>query len=184
MNDINIAKNNISRMMKQKNITQAKLGELLGINQPCVSNALDTRQSRFFTVEQIIKLAEIFECSTDKILLSPQNQCHNDIKTLSDAMEMLFILDSFIDFTIENFEVADDDNIIHKATFMRSDSSYLQKILKQWGELKKSSLSSDFKKEVIQDWKKRILKEHSTITKEEFLNQKREWIEDFLYKPL
>ena len=71
MSNMNIAifKANIQSLMDRDNITQQKLGEAIGMQQPDISKRLKTDDdSRCFTLEQAWAIADFFNVSLDKLL--------------------------------------------------------------------------------------------------------------------
>jgi len=65
-NDILIE--NISKLMKDNNITQAALAEILGMSQSNVSKALSTSDKKNFTLDQIVGIAKHFKVSIDSLV--------------------------------------------------------------------------------------------------------------------
>lgn len=82
--DINILKRNIKTLMKDKNITQEKLANALGMIQSNVSKALNENDSKCFTVMQIFKIAEYFDVSIDW-LVGKEKKSSFDISNKSIA---------------------------------------------------------------------------------------------------
>ena len=54
--------------MKNNNITQEKLAEILGISQPNVSKALSLKSRKNFTLDQVIGIANYFGVSIDFLI--------------------------------------------------------------------------------------------------------------------
>lgn len=59
---------NINRLMKENNITQEKLAEILGMSQPNVSKALSLKDKKCFTLDQVIGIAKHFGVSIDLLI--------------------------------------------------------------------------------------------------------------------
>lgn len=59
---------NITKLMKDNNITQEKLAEFLGMSQPNVSKALSLKDKKCFTLDQIVGIAEHFGVSIDQLV--------------------------------------------------------------------------------------------------------------------
>ena len=66
--DHNVISRNISMLIKNSGISQKQLGDAIGMSQPNLSKALNENDKRVFTVEQIYKIAEYFDVSTDSIM--------------------------------------------------------------------------------------------------------------------
>lgn len=90
-----IAKKNISDIMRQKNIKQKDIVELLVMSQPDVSKCLKLGHERFFSIEQLFKISLFLDISLDK--LTGRTLCEknlqNDDFSLSDVCETLYSLD-------------------------------------------------------------------------------------------
>ena len=67
-------KRRIKKMLKEKDITQKKLGEMLGLTQGNISRNLSENANAFFTVEHLMELSEVLDCSIDYILLGVKRQ--------------------------------------------------------------------------------------------------------------
>ena len=66
--DVDILIKNIKKIMKDKNISQAKLAEILGMSQPNISKALSRNERKCFTLAQIYDLACYFKISIDELV--------------------------------------------------------------------------------------------------------------------
>ena len=67
-------KRRIKKMLKEKDITQKELGELLCLTQGNISRNLSENNTAFFTVEHLMQLSEILNCSIDYILTGVRRQ--------------------------------------------------------------------------------------------------------------
>lgn len=56
---------NILSLMKEHNITQEKLADILGMSQPNVSKALSLKDKKCFTLDQVVGIANHFGVSID-----------------------------------------------------------------------------------------------------------------------
>ena len=61
-------KKNIKILIKNRNMTQQQLAEVLGMSQSNVSKALNDDEKKCFTVEQLYDIAEHFNVSVDELL--------------------------------------------------------------------------------------------------------------------
>lgn len=59
---------NIRELMDQNNVTQKKLAEALGMSQPNVNHALNPNGTKYFTLEQVVAIAEFFKTSVDALI--------------------------------------------------------------------------------------------------------------------
>lgn len=66
--DTDILISNINKLMGDKNISQARLAEILGMSQPNVSKALNPKEKKCFTLAQIYDLARYFKISIDELV--------------------------------------------------------------------------------------------------------------------
>lgn len=90
--NIKILKENIHALMAKKNMTQAKLGEIIGVSQPNVNKCLNIQDdSRCFTLDQICRIADCFGQSIDELVghsqtasfPSPKSICELFMKLIS-----------------------------------------------------------------------------------------------------
>lgn len=58
---------NINSLMSSRNITQAQLAKVLHMSQPNVSKALNRKDKKCFTLEQVIAIANSFDVSIDSL---------------------------------------------------------------------------------------------------------------------
>lgn len=172
-NNIDIIKENISRIMKEKGMTQSELSEKTGISQPRISAALAPGNSKCFTAEQIVTLAseDVFNCSTDEILLPPgkEENTKNNIETVSDMFKMLFEIDEFMNLNIEWYR-ADAPWGINGREDMPGICSYstiFRKILNEWRQLKETTLEEPLKSKIIKQWQQDTLKLYKNCKKED-----------------
>lgn len=174
--DINIIKNNILKMMKEKRITQTVLARELDMQQSGVSAALSPKNSTCFTIGQIVLLADIFDCTTDEILLPPTEKKKNEIETLSDALEMLFEIDKFMNLSIDKFKIGSQNESDFTSFAPTSvpgfyvESAVFIKILNEWKDLKNNPLEEPFKSEIIQLWQNHVIEQYKDYKKEDFVN--------------
>lgn len=93
--DIGIMKKTISRLMKDKDITQSQLADIAGMNQSRVSKILNPETSDCFTIQQLVAIAQALHVSTDFILgiKTEEIQPEEAEITLADVCTKLFELD-------------------------------------------------------------------------------------------
>lgn len=170
-NNIDIIKENISRIMKEKKMTQSELSEKTGISQPRISAALAPGNSKCFTAEQIVTLAskDVLNCSTDEILLSPEERKSSEVKTFSDVLKMLFEIDEFMDFCIAESRINVSCNINGYETTLGicSDSPIFETVLSEWQQLKETTLQEPLKSKIIKQWQDDTLKLYKNYKKED-----------------
>lgn len=56
---------NIKNLMKNNNMTQQELAEVLDISQPNISKALSVSDTKSFTLDQVVGIAKHFNVSID-----------------------------------------------------------------------------------------------------------------------
>lgn len=66
--DADILIQNIRSLMKDKNITQEKLADILGMSQSNVSKALSKSDKKSFTLDQVVGIAKYFNISIDVLV--------------------------------------------------------------------------------------------------------------------
>ena len=66
--NIDILKGNIRDLLKNNGVTQQQLADVLGMSQSNVSKALNEKDSKCFTVEQIFGIANYFSVSIDWLM--------------------------------------------------------------------------------------------------------------------
>lgn len=59
---------NVKKKMLEKGYTQDTLADLMGISQANLSKSLNPNNKKRFTLDQVIQLAYIFECSIDELV--------------------------------------------------------------------------------------------------------------------
>ena len=70
--DLNNLGSNVKVMRKARKISQVKLSEALQMSQPHLSN-LECRRT-LISLEILVKLADLFDCSVEDILLCSQEK--------------------------------------------------------------------------------------------------------------
>lgn len=59
---------NITRLLSDNNMTQAQLGEILGMSQPNISKALNKNDKKSFTLDQVIGISNYFHITIDALI--------------------------------------------------------------------------------------------------------------------
>ena len=69
MSELNreLLKSNIRIILEERGVTQAELAEITGMSQPNVSKALNPKDKKCFTVEQLFAIAQHFGVSLDEL---------------------------------------------------------------------------------------------------------------------
>lgn len=62
-----LLKENIRKLLDDKGVTQAELAEITGMSQPNVSKALNPKDKKCFTVDQLFAIAQHFGVSLDEL---------------------------------------------------------------------------------------------------------------------
>lgn len=66
--DTDILIKNINKLLSENNMTQAQLGEVIGMSQPNISKALNKNDSKSFTLDQVVGIANHFHTSVDSLI--------------------------------------------------------------------------------------------------------------------
>lgn len=66
--DQDILIENINYLLADKSMTQAQLGEILGMSQPNISKALNKNDKKSFTLDQVIGIAKHFHTTVDALV--------------------------------------------------------------------------------------------------------------------
>ena len=72
--DIPMLKQRVYNLMQEKRITQEALASEIGMTQPNFCRAISFKNSQCFTLEQIFKIAQYFDVSSDYLLNIPTNK--------------------------------------------------------------------------------------------------------------
>lgn len=75
--DDNILIQNIHKLMKDNNITQQQLADILCMSQSNVSKALSKSDKKSFTLDQVVGIAKHFHVSIDMLIGNVQAQDHD-----------------------------------------------------------------------------------------------------------
>lgn len=59
---------NINHLLADKGMTQAQLGEIIGMSQPNISKALNKNEKKSFTLDQVIGIAKHFHTTVDALI--------------------------------------------------------------------------------------------------------------------
>jgi len=80
MSELNreLLKSNIRILLEERGVTQAELSEITGMSQPNVSKALNPKDKKCFTVEQLFAIAQHFGVSLDELT---GNKAANEVAT-------------------------------------------------------------------------------------------------------
>lgn len=98
--DNNILIENINKLMKDNNITQTALAEILGMSQSNVSKALSSSDKKNFTLDQIVGIAKYFHISIDSLIGNHSGK-NRDISPRTVAEYFVRLIESNI---IETFK--------------------------------------------------------------------------------
>lgn len=69
---------NINKLMDSKKMTQKQLGDVLHMSQPNVCKALNPKEKKCFTLEQVVNIAAYFHVSIDSLIAGDGG--HSSIK--------------------------------------------------------------------------------------------------------
>ena len=162
--DIVIMKKNISKLMKDKNITQSQLAESAGMNQSRVSKILNPETSDCFTIQQLVAIAQALHVSTDTILGIKNEEIHHEESeiSLADVCTKLFELDELAPLSFgvcENGEFECPDSFTEIPMELRSPCIFFKNqsitdFIAEWNEIRKINVQNTaLKKNVYSTWK-------------------------------
>jgi len=162
--DIKIMKKNISRLMKDKDITQSQLADAAGMNQSRVSKILNPETSDCFTIQQLVAIAQALHVSTDSILgiKTEEIQSEEAEITLADVCTKLFELDELAPLSFgvcENGEFEYPDSFIETPMELRSPCIFFKNqsitdFIAEWNEIRKINVqNTTLKNNVYSTWK-------------------------------
>lgn len=169
--DINILKNNIRKIMKEKHITQTELSESTGIDQPRISTVLSGKTSECFTIPQLVSISDALNVSVDTLLgVKPPEKSKQEL-CMSDVCSKLFSLDEIINLKIGScrtgeYEESGDfvnETIEIERPGIYFDNQPLSDFLKEWADIKSINTSNtETKTKLLQLWKNERLSTAST----------------------
>ena len=160
--DTNILKRNISRITKERNITQSELAAAIGMQQPAISKILSCNDSSCFSIQQLVSIANYLHESIDTLLgITPIAEPQKET-SLSDLCQKLFEIDKVQNVEIGicetgEYKIIDDTNGEHapittECMFFKNEQ--ISQILKEWKEVEShGSLSKQTKRKIVQLWK-------------------------------
>lgn len=90
--------------MRDKNVSQQKLAEILEMSQPNVSKALNEKDKKCFTLIQVIGIAEYFHISVDE-LVHNKKSAHISTSQRSIAQFIASLLESGVAKAIPHSEI-------------------------------------------------------------------------------
>ena len=73
-----LLKANIRKLLEERGVTQAELAEITGMSQPNVSKALNPKDKKCFTVDQLFAIAQHYGVSIDELV---GNKAPNEFAT-------------------------------------------------------------------------------------------------------
>lgn len=110
--NFNILKKNIDTLRKKKGWTQEELGQKIGMQQSNVSKHL--KEGGGFTLEQVCRLADVFETSVDELLGREKKAKDYSIKDICKFIVDLISSDVITTFRYEkNENVWEQDNPVY-----------------------------------------------------------------------
>lgn len=98
--NFDVLKENISSLMKENNMTQQQLGDVIGISQSNVNKCLKCGDnSRSFTLEQVCAIADHFDKTIDELI--GRNQ---ESRSLSSESICSFFMNLISHYTVVHFD--------------------------------------------------------------------------------
>ena len=126
-NDILI--HNILTLMKNNDITQQQLADILGMSQPNISKALNLKDKKCFTLDQVVGIAKHFGVSVDFLVGTKKTNTH-DISPRSVA--------EFFSHLIENHDAKYRKIDIEEIAFEPTSFDYADQYGEYFSDVKKT----------------------------------------------
>ncbi len=105
--DSNILISNIKPHMSDKDITQEKLADVLGMSQSNVSKALSTKDKKSFTLDQVVGIAKFFHVSIDSLIGAKE---HSDISVTPRSIAK-FLVRMLEEDNVKMFEYLKEEDV-------------------------------------------------------------------------
>lgn len=90
--DNDILKENIQKLMKNKNITQQQLADALEMSQSNISKALSKNDKKRFTIDQLVGIAKYFKVSVDSLIGNTSTHAEQNLSLRSIAAYLLQLI--------------------------------------------------------------------------------------------
>lgn len=175
-------KNNIKRILKERNITQTTLSEKIGMPQSRISKILKSNDSDCFTVQQLAAIANYLHISVDTLLGIEPNK-KNDQKdiSLSDVIQKLFEINELTPIKIGtcatgNLELIDQftgETIPEETHCIYFGNQCIRKLLEEWADL--TALNTETKQKILKLWQEDTLSRNTErLYKWNFRNKREE----------
>ena len=185
--DIGIMKKNISRLMKDKDITQSQLADIAGMNQSRVSKILNPETSDCFTIQQLVAIAQALHVSTDFILGIKTEEVPQEKAeiTLADICIRLFELDDIAPISFSTCITGEytqsenpyDDPIALESPCIFFKNKAVSDFIAEWSEMKDVNIKNELlKNNIYATWKS------GTITQNKFKLKRLNFQNKYLYQ--
>ena len=141
----------IKSLMDEHNVSQRKLAEVLGISQPAVSGYLnDMEPERCFSLEQLIKIANLFRMSLDALVTCDNDKAEETapINTMSEFASAMHTLYQRIPFSI--IEIGQDFGLASYAPIF--EDYKINAFLSEFNKIATASSDTDLNKKFLSLW--------------------------------
>lgn len=152
--DMDILRDNIKRIMKEKGCSQENLAQIIGTKQSSVSNLLSGKDGRCFTVNQLMMLAEEWDVSIDELFGIDHKKKIEGKETLADVVEAFFLIDKYCGIKI----CEEPDDIKVRIKYKR-----INDFIAEWGKIRNATsiMDKEMGGKMYALWKKDILEKFS-----------------------
>lgn len=182
--DITIMKKNISKLMKDKGITQSQLADATGMYQSRISKILDITTSDCFTIQQLVSIAQALHVSTDSLLgiKTTEKAESKQETTLADICTKLFEIDELTPLSFgvcENGKIETPDSFTEIPLELKSPCIFFENqsvadFIAEWDEIKKINVqNTDLKNKIYSTWKNETIGENKSKFKKYDFKEKR-----------
>lgn len=171
-------------LRESKNMTKTKLGEMIGCDQPKISKLENPENTTLPSVDNLIRISEIFHVSID-YLLGKEKREQQHLNSFSDIIQLLFYIDDATNISInENTKEYYVDHFsgypepytktVYQLGFEDHGiwGCYLDDFMKAWKETKDylEKNNSAIGKKMYELWKKDQLERSAEKTLDGFVN--------------
>lgn len=175
--DRNVFAQNIKMIMGDKRITQSKLAEKIGSEQPTISKRLNGNGD--FTLSQAVEIADVLKCPLDELLKDRDKPTNTDIRveSMSDILSMLFKIAVATPLKIKLFKAIEDVELVNSLDEPQKEIKYfepfhiaiefenkrLSSTIKKWGDILKLGNNDGTVDEVLTIWQEKQLEKYKEV---------------------
>ena len=179
--DINAFYENMHRILDERDIPLKEIYTAIGMAQANFSNAYNRKNGKKFSIDQMLAIAEYFECSLDFLFTNKtEDSGERYLKipemskwTYADLFQLIFSLrKSGSELTFVNTKVTDkfdQDVEVTAITFLKTinlhksfwDDHLINSVIKEWAQILDSteSLDDDSKELMVNTWEQKKIQQ-------------------------